>query len=1104
MRLSTFWQPLPLLALVLFTLPAQAQQRASGKAERFVAAPDVTANAPRIAAARGVLAGPLNETFEGTFFPPPGWTSFDNGIGTVQSWTRFTDGQTPENLFAGSQYENVTGIAADYLVTPLLTIAPGSNTLTFKMAQGIDQDYGSTYAIAVSTTAQTGVANFTDLYNWNEATGPNPGDPAPPVLDATGSNFATYTVSLAAYDGQQIYVAFVHRNDDGDYFFLDNVTGPTADTPTTPAFVLSPAAPQNFGTAGPCAANTSVTRTFTVGNAGGGSLTVNSATLAGSSAFTVTSTLPTTLNGDEATTFTVTFQPTAAQTGVQSSTLTVNYNDGTAQTATVALTGTADQSTTNGGTGAGFAFANSATGVCAPTGQAPAGTGFIDIATHTRVTTWTDDGATGGDDSYFTLDAPTLDALISGGQVRFMGRNVETLFINSNGYVGFGTATGSTIGSLPTSTGGGIVAAFGQDLDLTTATYDADDPGQYPVGVYYGSSDVNGDGTMDLVVTWYHAYDFGSPAYTDATARYATFQLVIYRGARANEDDSFEVRLLDGNDAAGIPYRLNTAVGGSTTLENDVSIGVSAATSAADGSSEYHDNTTGGPVYASGGGSLAVRFTPQTQATTADVAGWRLMGAPVNTFTVGRLADLNLVQSVTGQYPTFPSDNVLTGYTNTTGVYTSPAGVTTNLDRGKGFFWYLFDQNITPDPASAGGGTSVSYELPMALQATGSSPSTTVNVTLATAGNGTDNVFTMAANPYRTGLDVSPATVATWATGGTNPLASNVVQYYDTASGTYMPGMMAPTPYIVSAWTGFFVENAPTGGRTTLAIPPAAQAAGGTFPGLTAEGSGLVAFELAGTTADGAATLDRAATLVFDATATPTWDVLDASKLTPPLAAYATLGFQGEGILGTETVKAQESRPLSGDAFDVPLVVDAVGTAPALTLTWPTLTDVPETVALELRDLATGTVIDLRTQASYTFDVAAGAPLTGSPEALLARTTTAAQAKAGTAPRFVLHVAPRGATATEADAPRAFALAAPAPNPTTGDARVAFDVPTASDVSVVLYDLLGRRVATLAEGQMTAGRHEARLNAGALAPGVYVVRMQAGTFQATRRMTVVR
>ncbi len=151
----------------------------------------------------------------------------------------------------------------------------------------------------------------------------------------------------------------------------------------------------------------------------------------------------------------------------------------------------------------------------------------------------------------------------------------------------------------------------------------------------------------------------------------------------------------------------------------------------------------------------------------------------------------------------------------------------------------------------------------------------------------------------------------------------------------------------------------------------------------------------------------------------------------------------------------------------------------------------------------TGQTVDLRTAESYTFEQTATAARPDTDD-LIAATTTAAQAKASDAPRFVLHVTTGRTTAGEGEAITEFALAAPAPNPTSATATISFDVPTATDVNVFVYDLLGRRVATLAQGQTAAGRHSVRLDAGAFAPGVYVVRMSAGTFTATRRVTIVR
>ena len=85
-----------------------------------------------------------------------------------------------------------------------------------------------------------------------------------------------------------------------------------------------------------------------------------------------------------------------------------------------------------------------------------------------------------------------------------------------------------------------------------------------------------------------------------------------------------------------------------------------------------------------------------------------------------------------------------------------------------------------------------------------------------------------------------------------------------------------------------------------------------------------------------------------------------------------------------------------------------------------------------------------------------------------------------------------------ADAPLAF------PNPTAGAATVAFTLAEAGDVSVDVFDVLGRRVATLADGSAAAGPVRLDVPAGALAPGTYVVRVLTDAGAASTRLTVTR
>lgn len=84
------------------------------------------------------------------------------------------------------------------------------------------------------------------------------------------------------------------------------------------------------------------------------------------------------------------------------------------------------------------------------------------------------------------------------------------------------------------------------------------------------------------------------------------------------------------------------------------------------------------------------------------------------------------------------------------------------------------------------------------------------------------------------------------------------------------------------------------------------------------------------------------------------------------------------------------------------------------------------------------------------------------------------------------------------------ALSVPAPNPTTGTARVVLSLDAAETVRVSLSDVLGRTVAVLHEGALAAGDTPLAIDAADLAPGVYVIRAEGETFRQTRTLSVAR
>jgi hypothetical protein len=90
-----------------------------------------------------------------------------------------------------------------------------------------------------------------------------------------------------------------------------------------------------------------------------------------------------------------------------------------------------------------------------------------------------------------------------------------------------------------------------------------------------------------------------------------------------------------------------------------------------------------------------------------------------------------------------------------------------------------------------------------------------------------------------------------------------------------------------------------------------------------------------------------------------------------------------------------------------------------------------------------------------------------------------------------------------ADVPTSFALYQSRPNPSTGSATIAFDVPRSARVTLAVYDISGRLVRTAVDETLSAGTYERDVSG--FTPGVYVYRLIAdGATITARKMVVVK
>jgi hypothetical protein len=91
--------------------------------------------------------------------------------------------------------------------------------------------------------------------------------------------------------------------------------------------------------------------------------------------------------------------------------------------------------------------------------------------------------------------------------------------------------------------------------------------------------------------------------------------------------------------------------------------------------------------------------------------------------------------------------------------------------------------------------------------------------------------------------------------------------------------------------------------------------------------------------------------------------------------------------------------------------------------------------------------------------------------------------------------------------PQAFSLMQNYPNPFNGETRIGYRVQglgAGELVTLKVYDMLGREVATLVNERTPPGEYSVGFDAGKLSSGVYMYRLQAGNAVETRRMMLVR
>jgi len=78
------------------------------------------------------------------------------------------------------------------------------------------------------------------------------------------------------------------------------------------------------------------------------------------------------------------------------------------------------------------------------------------------------------------------------------------------------------------------------------------------------------------------------------------------------------------------------------------------------------------------------------------------------------------------------------------------------------------------------------------------------------------------------------------------------------------------------------------------------------------------------------------------------------------------------------------------------------------------------------------------------------------------------------------------------------------PNPFNPVTTISYDLPKGDNISLIVYDVMGREIANLVDGFKSAGAYDVTFNAKDLVSGVYFVRLEADDYHQTMKMLLLK
>lgn len=493
--------------------------------------------------------------------------------------------------------------------------------------------------------------------------------------------------------------------------------------------------------------------------------------------------------------------------------------------------------------------------------------------------------------------------------------------------------------------------------------------------------------------------------------------------------------------------------------------------------------------------------------------GWRLISSPFNT-TYGDLLDGTLTQGYTGAFyatGTNPGDtlqpNVLTYVESASGTdnqrYRAPASAATSVTQGQGMFVFVFG-DIPADPL-------YNDALPDTLDASGQEwdgDGTEVDFGI-TYTPAADSGWNLVGNPFAATIDWDDA--SNW----TKTNVESTIYIWDPAAnggdGEYLTwnGVSGTLPNsgLIAPFQGFWVKA--SGPSPELTVNKEAKTTLGSFLRKQAQIDSIKSkqrsvtplipqIQLAVTSESGRT---KRTNIILTDNAQKGKDDLDGYRLLPLSSSH----LEFHSLLDNGTELAINNLPIDFNTrYFIPLHFDAYENGAPVNgvyeMVWGDFRGIPEDWILTLIDNETGEEINMLDELAYEFTHSTRAKIRRNLDPLSPQSKLKVKA-ATMATRFTLKISTEQ---IERDVPEQIFLNQNYPNPFNPSTTIEFGVNESANVTLEIFDLLGRKIQTLVNEARTPGRYQVRFDASRLASGVYFYRLKANSEIFIKKMTFIK